>query len=142
MILCYTAKIGNFMRHGKFKKLKPIFEDYPEIKLAYLFGSRATGKEGHLSDYDFAIYIDGKNKNRMYEIKFDLIDRISRLLKTDNIDVVILNLADKPELKYSIIQEGKLIFEKEPFKVIVEPKILNEYFDFHKSLLKYKLTRA
>lgn len=124
------------------KKLKSIFKKYPEISLVYFFGSRAARRESPLSDYDFAIYLAGKDKNRMYEIKFDLSDKISRLLRTDKIDIVILNLTDSPELKYLIIQEGKLIFEKVPFKVVVEPRILNEYFDFHKILLRHRLTRA
>jgi hypothetical protein len=58
------------------------------------------------------------------------------------IDIVILNLARSPELKYQIINGGRLIYEKEPFKVLIEPRILNEYFDFQKMLLKYNLTEA
>ena len=126
----------------KIKKLNSIFRSYPEIKLAYLFGSRAVCKESSLSDYDFAIYLNMKDKKRMFEIKFKLFDRISRLFKTDKIDIVILNLTEAPELKYQIILEGKLLFEREPFKVIVEPKILNEYFDFQKLLLRYNLTES
>lgn len=78
----------------------------------------------------------------MYEIKFELFDKISRLLKTDKIDIVILNLTESPELKYLIIKEGRLIYEKVPFKIIVEPAILNEYFDFQIGLLRYCLTQA
>ena len=124
------------------KKLSSIFKAYPEIKLAYLFGSRAIGRESPLSDYDFAVYLDTKDKARMYEIKIDAIVKIGRLLKTDRIDVVILNLTDNPDLKYMIVKEGRLIYEKEPFKVLVEPRILNEYFDFHKMLVKHNLTKA
>lgn len=124
------------------KRLNSIFRTYQEIKLAYLFGSRAAGKESPLSDYDFAVYLDTKDKARMYEIKIDAIVKIGRLLKTDRIDVVVLNLTDNPDLKYMIVKEGRLIYEKEPFKVIVEPRILNEYFDFHKMLVKHNLTKA
>lgn len=124
------------------EKLKSIFESHPEIKLVYFFGSRAVGKEGPLSDYDFAVYLDEKDKIKMADLKFALLDELERLLKTDKIDVVILNLAESPELKYNIIQHGKLIYEVEPFKVLVEPKILNEYFDFHSLLLRYGLTKA
>lgn len=126
----------------EFKRLNPIFRAYPEIKLVYLFGSRATGSEGPLSDYDFAIYLDTKDKTRMHEIKVDMIVSIGRLLKTDRIDVVILNLTGSPDLKYMIIKEGCLIYEKKPFKLIVEPRILNEYFDFQKMLAKHNLTKA
>jgi len=124
------------------KKLNSIFRKYPEIKLVYFFGSRAAGREFALSDYDFGIYLDTKDKARMSEIKIDLIVKISRLLKTDTIDVVILNLIDNPDLKYLIVKEGSLIYEKEPFKVLVEPRIFNEYFDFHKMMVRHKLTKA
>lgn len=123
-------------------KLKSIFKSYPELKLAYLFGSRAVCKESFMSDYDFAVYLDTKDLKRIYQIRFELFDRISRLLKTDKLDIVILNLTESPELKYLIIAEGKLLFEREPFKVIVEPDILNEYFDFQSLLLRYNLTKA
>lgn len=125
-----------------FSKLTLIFKSYDEIKLVYLFGSRARQEYGPLSDYDFAVYFDTKDKNRMYDIKFELFDRLSRLLKTDKIDIVILNLTEAPELKYLIIKEGRLIFERKPFKVIVEPDILNGYFDFQSHLVRHKLTRT
>lgn len=140
------------MNEKELKKLKSIFKNYPEIKLVYFFGSKAKGKAGPLSDYDFAFYLAPKkgelsvrldkiDKQKMFELKFLLIDKISRLLKTDKVDVVILNLIETPELKYRIIKEGKLIFEKKPFKVFIEPQILNEYFDFHSLLLRHKLTK-
>lgn len=124
------------------KKVISVFESHPEIKLVYFFGSKSIGEECPLSDYDFAIYLDEKNKIKMADLKFTLMDEMGQLLKTDKIDVVILNLAESPELKYNIIQYGRLIYEVEPFKVLVEPKILNEYFDFHSLLLRYGLTKA
>lgn len=130
------------MQKKELKKLLDIFKLYSKIKLVYLFGSRATNNDGPLSDYDFAIYLDEKNKNKISKIKLELLNKISRALKTDDVDVVVLNRVELPELKYNIIKEGKLIFEKEPFRVLVEPKILTEYFDFRSLLLKYNLTKS
>jgi len=124
------------------KKLKNIFKENPRIKLVYFFGSRTNGNAGPLSDYDFAIYLDEKDKKKMIEDKFRLHDKLSRCLKTDKVDVVILNITESPELKYNAIKDGDLIFEREPFKILVEPRILNEYFDFHIMLSKYGLTKA
>jgi len=45
------------MTKEQLNKLIAIFKGYSEVKLVYLFGSRASGKTGPLSDYDFAIYI-------------------------------------------------------------------------------------
>ncbi len=130
------------MDKEEFSDLVSVFVDYAEIKLVYFFGSKAEGKAGALSYFDFAFYIDQKDHKKLYELKLSLIDRLSLFLKTDKVDVALLNLIDSPEMKYNIIKYGKLIFEREPFKVLIEPKILNEYFDFHSMLLRNNLTKA
>jgi predicted nucleotidyltransferase len=130
------------MNKEELKDLESIFNAYPVIKLVYFFGSKVSGKEGPLSDYDLAIYLDERDKKKIFDIKFALMDKVSRLFKTDKVDIVILNLTEGPELKYSIISQGKLIYEKEPFRLLVEPKILNEYFDFRYLLQRYHLTKA
>lgn len=126
----------------RINNLYKIFRLYPEIKLVYLFGSRVSGEVGPLSDYDFGIYLDEKDLKKRFNLRLKLIAEISKELKEDKVDVCILNDTDGPELKYNIIKNGRLIFEKKPFKVSVEPKILNEYFDFHFSLLKHNLTKG
>lgn len=130
------------MEEIELEKIKNIFEKYPSIKLVYFFGSKATETSGPLSDYDFAVYLEEKDAEKMFEIKFKLNDEVCRELKTDKVDIVVLNLTESPEFKYNVIKYGKLILEREPFKVIVEPRILNEYFDFHSLLLKYNLTKS
>ncbi|TSC93890.1 MAG: putative nucleotidyltransferase [Parcubacteria group bacterium Licking1014_1] len=130
------------MNNNFIKKIIPIFETYPEIKLVYLFGSRAKGKIGPLSDYDFAVYLDEKDHIKRFDIRLDLMGKISSKLKTDAVDLCVLNDIEGPELKYNIIKDGVLILEREPFKVLIEPKIMTEYIDFHESLLRYNLTKA
>lgn len=130
------------MDKTKIEALRNIFKSYPEIKLAYIFGSRANGEEGPLSDYDFAVYFDLKDTIRMSDIRFKLLDQLSRELKTDKVDLVILNMTESPELKYNIIKDGRVIYEVEPFKVLFEPRVLNEYFDFRAMLLRHGLTKA
>ncbi|MBI5237943.1 MAG: nucleotidyltransferase domain-containing protein [Deltaproteobacteria bacterium] len=122
--------------------LKKIFKSVPEIKLVYLFGSRAHGDIGPQSDYDFAVYLALRDKHRMSDIRFKLLAQISRELKTDDIDLVILNLTEGPELKYNIIKDGRIIYEEEPYKIVFEPLVLNEYFDFKALLQRHGLTRA
>ena len=87
-------------------------------------------------------FLDKKDKKEIARIQFQLMDELALFLGTDKVDVVVLDSSKTPELKYNILQEGKLIFEREPFRVIVEPRILNEYFDFHLSLKGHGLTRA
>lgn len=129
------------MTETQVKAIKSIFQTYPTIKLAYLFGSRATGQTGPLSDYDFAIYTAGLNKEKRFDLRLELMSRLGELLKTEAVDMVSLNDLDAPELAYAIIQEGKLLYAEEPYQVLVEPSILNRYFDFHLSLKRHGLTR-
>lgn len=130
------------MNKDQINKIKTIFASHPAVKLAYFFGSRARGADGPLSDYDLAVFLEEKNKKKMFEIQSALMDKIGRLLKTDKIDVVVLNTTKSPDIKFNIIKEGKLIYEKEPYRVIVEPRIMNEYFDFNLLLKKYNLTKV
>lgn len=124
------------------KQLQKNFKSYPKIKLVYFFGSRTVNQYGPLSDYDFAFYIDEKNKFKLFDYQLKLFGDLSRILKTDKIDIVILNLTDAPELKYNIIKDGHLIYEQEPFAVLIEPRILDEYFDFKKILRRFSLTKT
>ena len=64
------------------------------------------------------------------------------MLKTDKLDLVILNTAKSPELRYNIIFKGKLIYVIDPYNVIAETQILNEYFDYRSQMKKYHLTKA
>jgi len=123
-------------------QLDKIFASYSQIKLVYLFGSAAREDMGPMSDFDFAAFLDTKDTTEAAHIKFNLMGDLSCVLGTDKVDVVILDAVKSPELKYNIIREGKLIFEREPYRVLFEPSALNEYFDFSASLRKHALTRA
>lgn len=118
--------------------MEGLAREMPQIVLAYIFGSTASNTRGPISDYDFAVYLDEPDKKKRYDTKFQLMGKLSSALKTNKVDVVVINDADNVYLKHAIISEGKLLFEKEPHKVIVEPRILNEYFDFRMFIDKYQ----
>lgn len=130
------------MKNLNLQRLQELFKQYPVVKLVYLFGSQATGEVGPMSDFDFAVFLDELTNQEMGDIHLKLISDLVGYLKTDKVDVVILNQTERPALKYNIITTGKLIYEKEPYRVIVEPRILNEYFDFYYLLRKLGLTQA
>lgn len=103
------------------------------IRALYIFGSRATGREKLSSDYDFAVILDEKIKKEEYSrYKLNIISELLRLIKTDHIDLVILNSDDVPLLlKYNIIKEGKIIYEKNKSeRVDCEVRILTLWFDW------------
>lgn len=124
------------------RKLKSLFISQPQIGVVYLYGSQARGKADSRSDYDFAVYFDEPDIVKRNDLRFVLLSEISKALGTDAVDVESISDLQMPELKYTIIREGKVIFEREPYRVLLEPRILNEYFDFVYFLRKYHLTRA
>ena len=104
-----------------------------KINTFYVFGSQATGKATKLSDYDFAVLLDDKvpaEKYGDYQIK--IISELLRLVKSDHIDLVILNNQKIPLLlKYNVIKDGKILFEKNKNKrVNVEVNILRRWLDW------------
>lgn len=123
------------------KNVLRIFKLYRQVKLVYFFGSKAKGKDSPLSDYDFAAYLDEKDKKKRFDIRLSLMAKLSHALGIDAVDVVVLNDTASPELRYNIVREGKVIYEEEPYRVILEPRIFNEYFDFMYGLRKYGLTK-
>lgn len=104
-----------------------------KINTFYVFGSQATGKTTKLSDYDFAVLLDDKvpaEKYGDYQIK--IISELLRLVKSDHIDLVILNNKKIPLLlKYNVIKDGKILFEKNKNKrVNLEVNILRRWLDW------------
>ena len=121
--------------------LLPLFEAEQSVAFVYLFGSRATGRVGPMSDYDLAIFVDEHDVVKRHDILFRLAAATSKALKSDGIDVHCLNDLYAPELKFCIIHDGILLFERGALRLIIEPRILNEYFDFNYLLRKYNLTK-
>ena len=124
------------------ERLSEVFASLPEVKLAYFFGSRSQGESGPLSDYDFAVYVDEQNALRIHDIRLSLMEQIGQVVGSSRVDVVMLNATVSPELKYHAIATGILLFEREHFKILVEPRVLNEYFDHRTVLLLNHLTQA
>lgn len=93
---------------------------------AYLFGSLVKNQKKPLSDVDLGIYV--KNIKRLDYLS--LFNKISQMLNTDEIDLVVLNSAPI-SLTGRILQKRKILIDKDPFlRHRYESRILREYFDF------------
>ena len=115
--------------------LLPAFQKEPRIAAAYLFGSRGTGNVGAQSDTDLAILVfpaEAENFSLQDELRVEA--ELSLMLKTDKVDVVVLNRCPLP-LAYKVISEGKLLYEAEPITNMdfVEGTLIR-YFDFAPTL--------
>lgn len=115
-------------------KLAPYFAGQGEILLAYLFGSAAQGRMNRLSDIDIALLVD-KEKfkeldiGRPYGYKAAMIAGLMGLLRTDDIDLVLLHQAP-PLLANEVISEGSLLFcRDEDLRIAFEVAVKHRYID-------------
>ena len=115
----------------EFKKdLSTIFEKYPSIRSAYLFGSRAQGADHELSDVDIAIRLtDNISPDASFNIRMQLMNDLEDY-SSQNVDIVLLNSASL-KLIHQVLRTKQLIFGKDPVEemdyAIQKQK---EYFDF------------
>ncbi len=118
------------------EKLKPIFEDYPYIAAAYLFGSYATGKISPMSDVDIAVLLKEpypKGRELMHEISY-LSYRIEKVLQAGEVDLIELN---KQGLifQHNVLRTGKLIYDADSdFRVKFVTKVISDYCDFEPTI--------
>ncbi|MBI4127029.1 MAG: nucleotidyltransferase domain-containing protein, partial [Deltaproteobacteria bacterium] len=84
------------------------------VQAAYLFGSRAQGVTGPLSDYDYAVLVEETGHTRgddLHEKLYDLFASMSpRTLENDVIDIVFLKDVGL-ELRFHVIRYGKVLFD-------------------------------
>ncbi len=77
------------------------------LELVVLFGSLAVGRLHKESDIDVGFLFD-----RSADV-MDLVNRVTRMLGSDNVDVVDLRRAS-PLLRYAAAQKGIALYEREP----------------------------
>lgn len=109
---------------------EPVISRDLAIRFILLFGSQAAAKESPLSDIDLAIYVDPeKYGNRAYHLQVEVGLLLSRKLKRDDIDIVILNDAT-PTLRFEAIKNGHILYMKDESEYedyVV--RTLSEYYD-------------
>ncbi len=80
------------------------------VALVYLFGSQATGEVGPMSDYDFAVLFDQSvSSSERFDLKLDLINLFSGVVRTDKVDVVDLN-AGQTSFAFEATTKGICLF--------------------------------
>jgi len=86
------------------RKLKNFCKNRTRVELAYLFGSEAEQTSGKLSDIDPALFLDESlDKEERFKLKLTLISDLQDILKTDQLDLVIMN--DAPfSLNFEVIK--------------------------------------
>lgn len=112
-------------------KVSKYFSTRPEINTGYIFGSRAKGEENKSSDIDIGILIDEEKmpKDASYGYKAKIITELMGILKTEKVDLVILN--ESPLfLCFRVVHDGLILCSKDEKKRIdFEVKVMSRYFD-------------
>jgi predicted nucleotidyltransferase len=99
-----------------------------DVLFAYLFGSLAKGPPVPLSDVDIAIYLS--EKKGFSEKKMEMLGKLTDLLETDEVDLVILNTASL-SLEIKILEKKVLLVDKDSFlRHKYESIVMRKYLDF------------
>jgi len=87
------------------KLIKKVIDDLsnmPQVLAIYLFGSKASGRAGPLSDTDLAVFLSDNSKKTIAQVGS---------MSSDKIDITIFEQAP-PYLKYAILKNSKPIYVK------------------------------
>ena len=114
--------------------LRGFAKERPEIVALYLFGSRASGTSGPLSDVDVALLLDGAAlaedpEKKPLGAKVHYMTELQAALGRSDVDVVLLQRAT-PLLAHRVIDRGQLVFCRDDrARARFHARALMRYFD-------------
>jgi predicted nucleotidyltransferase len=119
-------------------KLRKSLAGRSDVLVAYLYGSQAEGRASTLSDIDIGVLIrDGLAKERLWQLEEAIAADLRRVLHTDKVDLVVLNLAPL-RLRYEVIIRGEVLYSADDeARAAFESYSLRRYWDFAKYLAEY-----
>jgi len=115
-------------------KIIEVLRTFEEIEFAYLFGSVVNGNANALSDLDIGVYLNNSvnvSDFNKYPFGYEayLTGRLNLLLKTDMVDLVLLNNANLLICE-RIYNTGRLVFERNRLlRVKLENAVRKEFID-------------
>ena len=110
---------------------KTIEKHSRNVLFAYLFGSHARGVEVESGDIDMAVFLNDPAVDFVFDVKIDLYLDLTRALKRNDIDLVMMNRCKNLMLLYGIISDGYVIFDGDPAtRVDYEQRLLHQAIDF------------
>ncbi|MCW3807993.1 nucleotidyltransferase domain-containing protein [Plebeiibacterium marinum] len=96
------------LKETHINKLNSVFANYPAIRKAILYGSRAKGNYREGSDIDISLVGDKLNLNMLLRIETELDD----LLLPYNIDISIFDKIENQELIEHIKRVGIILYKE------------------------------
>lgn len=113
-------------------------KEQDDVVSLYLFGSRASGTAGPLSDIDIAILLkEGRNCEVYKDREGFYWDKVNEILYTDEVSFVLLNIAPLT-IQYGVITDSKVLYSSnEDIRLSFEERVINFYMDFKPILDEY-----
>ncbi|MCS6938655.1 MAG: nucleotidyltransferase domain-containing protein [Roseiflexaceae bacterium] len=110
------------------QRIAAIAAAHPQVRLVYLFGSRASGEVGPLSDIDLAVALD--RDAPIPHLRSELAHRFAEALDDGPVDLIVLNQAPI-ELAYAVIAEGRTLYQRSlAERVEYEADVMSRYGDY------------
>ncbi len=119
--------------------LESYFASLDSVMLAYLFGSRARGTSGPLSDVDVAVLLRGApDEDLMFDMRLEIIGGLMGILHINDVDVVILNQMPLA-LRFRVLRDGVLLYCRDRQAMIeFTARTVSEYLDFKPVLERHE----
>lgn len=119
-------------RQAHIQALTPILEQFPQIRLGYVFGSYLCRES--FRDVDIAVLLDSD----IGELSLDRASfgcSIGEALRLGcDVDLKILN-EESIEFRYNIVRNGCAFFARgEKERITFEIQVLDEFLDYHETL--------
>ena len=115
---------------ARIRELGRVWAVDPDVAAVYLFGSRAAGRAAPRSDVDLAVVLsETMTPDARWQKRLALIGHASHLLRTDAVDVVVLE--DAPiVLAHRVLSRGRLIGEADPHRRrAAAEQVMRRYLD-------------
>ncbi|MBI4866879.1 MAG: nucleotidyltransferase domain-containing protein [Candidatus Wallbacteria bacterium] len=120
----------------------------PQLRFAYLFGSRASGRQGSESDWDLAVYCAERDARLRWELRERIGCELDAAIPTRSQDLTFLEEAPSV-LAYQVIRSGVLLFSRdEDSRIEFVVRTLAFYFDeqplrrIHEAALLERMTKG
>ena len=116
---------------ARLPQLREALETDSAIAAVYLFGSSARGTATGVSDIDIGILFHSTiAASRYFDLKLEYLSRIMAVLRTEKVDVVILNQAPL-HLAHEIVSHGNLLLDRDSRqRAAFEADRIGRYMDF------------
>lgn len=115
--------------------LEVVMKRHHSILFAYLFGSYAVGEQTAMSDIDIAVFVENE-KGISFNEKLLLHGDCCRVLKRNDVDILVLNTTKNLFLLEDIICDGKIIYNRDQDLLDeFELKTLHAIYDFKENPL-------